>query len=49
METGLLARMIYEIYLSNFRQAIFEGWSLEALKARSRSQIRILLAGARSV
>lgn len=49
METGLLARMFYEIYLSNFRQAIFEGWSLEALQARSRSQIRILLAGARSV
>ncbi|MFN9927459.1 MAG: TetR/AcrR family transcriptional regulator [Phenylobacterium sp.] len=46
-DIGLLARMLYEIYLSNFRQAIFERWSLEALEARARKQIHILLAGAR--
>ena len=39
--------MLFETYLSNYPQAIFEGWSLEALEARSRDQIRILLAGAR--
>ncbi|HEY0438152.1 MAG TPA: TetR/AcrR family transcriptional regulator [Phenylobacterium sp.] len=43
----LRARMLFESYLSNYPQAIFEGWSLEALEARSRDQIRILLAGAR--
>ncbi len=43
----LRAHMLFETYLSNYPQAIFEGWTLEALEARSRDQIRILLAGAR--
>jgi AcrR family transcriptional regulator len=46
-EVKLRAQMLFEAYLSNFKQAIFEGWSLEALQARSRDQIRVLLAGAR--
>jgi AcrR family transcriptional regulator len=46
-EVKLRARMLFDTYLSNFPQAIFEGWSLDALQARARDQIRILLAGAR--
>lgn len=46
-EVKLRSQMLFETYLSNFPQAIFEGWSLDALQARSRDQIRILLAGAR--
>jgi AcrR family transcriptional regulator len=46
-DVELRAHMLFETYLSNYPQAIFEGWSLEALEARSRDQIRILLAGAR--
>lgn len=46
-EVKLRAQMLFEAYLSNFKQAIFEGWSLDALQARSRDQIRVLLAGAR--
>ena len=46
-EVKLRAQMLYESYLANYPQAIFEGWSVEALQARSRDQIRILLAGAR--
>jgi len=46
-EVKLRAQMLFETYLSNYKQAIFEGWSLEALQARSRDQIRVLLAGAR--
>jgi AcrR family transcriptional regulator len=46
-EVKLRAQMLFEAYLSNYKQAIFEGWSLEALQARSRDQIRVLLAGAR--
>ena len=42
-----LTQMLFDTYLSNFPQAIFEGWSLDALQARARDQIRILLAGAR--
>ncbi|MET0274492.1 MAG: helix-turn-helix domain-containing protein [Phenylobacterium sp.] len=46
-EVKLRAQMLFDAYLSNFPQAIFEGWGLDALQARARDQIRILLAGAR--
>jgi AcrR family transcriptional regulator len=46
-DLALRASMLFEAYLSNFPQAIFEGWTVEALQARSRDQIHILLAGAR--
>ncbi|HEX3700191.1 MAG TPA: helix-turn-helix domain-containing protein [Phenylobacterium sp.] len=46
-EIKLRTQMLFDAYLSNYPQAIFEGWGLEALQARSRDQIRILLAGAR--
>jgi AcrR family transcriptional regulator len=46
-EVKLRTQMLFDAYLSNFPQAIFHGWSLDALQARARDQIRILLAGAR--
>jgi AcrR family transcriptional regulator len=46
-EIKLRTQMLFDAYLSNYPQAIFEGWGLEALQARAREQIRILLAGAR--
>jgi AcrR family transcriptional regulator len=46
-EIKLRSQMLFDAYLSNYPQAIFEGWSLDALQARTRDQIRILLAGAR--
>jgi AcrR family transcriptional regulator len=46
-EVKLRGQMLYEAYLANYPQAIFEGWGLEALQARARDQIRIILAGAR--
>jgi len=46
-EVKLRSQMLFDTYLSNFPQAIFEGWSLDALQARARDQIRILVAGAR--
>ncbi|WP_411288548.1 TetR/AcrR family transcriptional regulator [Phenylobacterium sp.] len=46
-DVKLRSQMLFDAYLSNYPRAIFEGWSLEALQARSRDQIRILLAGAR--
>jgi AcrR family transcriptional regulator len=46
-EVKLRAQMLFDTYLSNYVQAIFGGWSLDALQARARDQIRILLAGAR--
>jgi len=46
-EVKLRGQMLFDIYLSNYPQAIFDGWSLDALQARSRDQIRVILAGAR--
>jgi len=46
-EIKLRSQMLFDAYLSNYPQAIFDGWSLDALQARARDQIRILLAGAR--
>jgi AcrR family transcriptional regulator len=43
----LRTQMLFDAYLSNYDQAIFQGWSLDALHTRSREQIRILLAGVR--
>jgi AcrR family transcriptional regulator len=46
-DVKLRSQMLFDSYLSNFPQAIFEGWSLDALQTRARDQIRVLLAGAR--
>jgi len=46
-ELTLRAQMLFDAYLSNYPQAIFEGWTVDALRERARDQIRILLAGAR--
>ncbi|WP_309604231.1 helix-turn-helix domain-containing protein [Phenylobacterium sp.] len=46
-DLALRAQMLFDIYLSNYPQAIFQAWTVEALRARSRDQIRILLAGVR--
>jgi AcrR family transcriptional regulator len=46
-EVKMRAQMLYEAYLANYPLAIFRGWSLEALQARARDQIRIILTGAR--
>ncbi len=46
-DVKLRSQMLFDAYLSNYPQAIYGGWSLEALQARSKDQIRILLAGAK--
>lgn len=46
-EVKLRSQMLFDCYLANYQEAIFGGWSLEALQAKSKDQIRVLLAGAR--
>ncbi len=46
-QQALRTQMLFDAYLANYDQAIFQGWTLEALQDRSREQIRILLAGVR--
>src|SRR5258708_3318208 len=47
IQAQLRTDMLFEAYLSNYPQAIFESWSVADLQARARDQIGILLAGAR--
>jgi AcrR family transcriptional regulator len=46
-EVKLRSQMLFDCYLANFEDAIFGGWSLDALQAKSKDQIRVILAGAR--
>jgi len=46
-DVKLRSQMLFDTYLSNFPQAIFAGWGLDAIQVRARDQIRILMAGAR--
>jgi AcrR family transcriptional regulator len=46
-EIKLRSQMLFDCYQANFQEAIFGGWSLEALQAKSKDQIRVILAGAR--
>lgn len=45
--SALRTQMLFDCYLANYDQAIFQGWTLDALQERSREQIGILLAGSR--
>ena len=46
-EVKLRTQMLFDCYLANYPEAIFQGWGLDALQAKSRDQIRVVLAGAR--
>lgn len=46
-EVKLRTQMLFDAYKANYPEAIFEGWSLEALQAKAKDQIRVILAGAR--
>jgi AcrR family transcriptional regulator len=46
-EVKLRTEMLFASYLANYPEAIFQGWSLDALQAKARDQIRVILAGAR--
>jgi AcrR family transcriptional regulator len=48
VDVGLLARMLWDSYLGNFAQAVYDAWPLERLLGQMRAQIRIVLASARS-
>jgi len=47
-DVRLLGEMIYEAWLSNYRRAAYDGWTIEQLTAQIGKQIDIILAGALS-
>jgi AcrR family transcriptional regulator len=48
LDVTLVSEMLFDLYLSNFRKAIFDGWDRARLSERFRRQIEILLAGYRT-
>ncbi len=45
-DTTLIAEMVWEGYLANYRRAVFDQWGLEQLLAHLAQQIEVLIAGA---
>jgi AcrR family transcriptional regulator len=45
LDVDLIAEMLWDSYVANYRRAIFDGWDVEALRARIASQIDVLLDG----
>jgi AcrR family transcriptional regulator len=44
-DVRLVSEMLWGAYLANFRRAVFDGWTLETLRARLADQIGIVLGG----
>lgn len=45
LDVSLIAEMLWDSYVANYRRAIFDGWDMEALRARIDTQIEVLLDG----
>ncbi len=45
-DEALLAEMLWDAYLSNYRRALFDGWGLDELVERIERQLKVVLAGA---
>jgi TetR/AcrR family transcriptional regulator, transcriptional repressor of aconitase len=48
MDVALVADMIWQGYMANFRLAVFDGWELPQLRERLARQIAVILAGFRT-
>ena len=47
-DVKLVAEIIWDVYVANYRRAIFDGWTVEALLTRLSDQLKVILAGARA-
>jgi AcrR family transcriptional regulator len=46
-DTRLMAEMLWDAYISNYRRALFDNWGLQQLNARFAELTAIILSGAR--
>ncbi len=44
----LIAGVIWDVYLANYRRAVFDGWSADDLTSRLSDQLELILAGAKA-
>jgi AcrR family transcriptional regulator len=45
IDVTLMTRMIWELYMANYRFAAYDGWGMEELAAHTRKQMDLILAG----
>ncbi len=45
IDLTLMTRMIWEIYMSNYRHAAYDGWGMEELTSHVRKQMDLILSG----
>jgi len=45
-DVSLLTELIWDAYLSNYRRAAYDGWTLEKLAEHADRQVEVILAGA---
>jgi AcrR family transcriptional regulator len=48
LDGKLLAEMTWDVYVANYRRAVFDTWTADALLARLADQIKIIFASARA-
>jgi AcrR family transcriptional regulator len=48
VDAQLLAEIVWDVYLANYRRAVYDGWSVGALLERLSNQLKIILAGVRA-
>ena len=48
IDAKLLAEITWDVYVANYRRAVFDGWTVEALLARLSDQLKVIFAGART-
>jgi AcrR family transcriptional regulator len=48
IDAKLLAEMTWDVYVANYRRAVFDGWAVDALLARLSDQLKVIFAGARA-
>ncbi len=47
-DVKLLAEIIWDVYVANYRKAVFDAWTVEQLLSRLSDQLKVILAGARA-
>jgi len=47
-DVRLLRGIVWEVYLSGYRAAVYEGWTADEMLARLAQQLKIILAGVRT-
>lgn len=48
IDAKLLAEITWDVYVANYRRAVYDGWSVDALLAKLADQLKIIFAGARA-